>query len=42
MGQKVHPRGFRLGVSEDWQANWFGGKNYSDYLIEDEKIRKLI
>jgi small subunit ribosomal protein S3 len=42
VGQKVHPRGFRLGVSEDWQANWFGGKNYSDYLIEDEKIRKLI
>jgi len=42
VGQKVHPRGFRLGVSEDWQANWFGGKNYSDYLIEDEKIRTLI
>jgi len=42
VGQKVHPRGFRLGVSEDWQANWFGGKNYSDYLIEDEKIRKMI
>ncbi|HPF17130.1 MAG TPA: 30S ribosomal protein S3 [Thermotogota bacterium] len=42
MGQKVHPRGFRLGVSEDWQANWFGGKNYSDYLIEDEKIRTMI
>jgi len=42
VGQKVHPRGFRLGVSEDWQANWFGGKNYSDYLIEDEKIRDLI
>jgi len=42
VGQKVHPRGFRLGVSEDWQANWFGGKNYSDYLIEDEKIRTMI
>lgn len=42
MGQKVHPRGFRLGVSRDWQANWFGGKNYSDYLIEDEQIRKLV
>ena len=42
MGQKVHPRGFRLGVSRDWQANWFGGKNYSDYLIEDEKIREEI
>lgn len=42
MGQKVHPRGFRLGVSKDWQARWYGGKHYSEYLIEDEKIRKLI
>jgi len=42
VGHKVHPRGFRLGISKDWQARWFGGKHYSDYLIEDEKIRKLI
>ncbi|HPE67840.1 MAG TPA: 30S ribosomal protein S3 [Thermotogota bacterium] len=42
MGQKVHPRGFRLGVSKDWASRWFGGKNYSKYLIEDEKIRQHV
>ncbi|WP_036223443.1 30S ribosomal protein S3 [Mesoaciditoga lauensis] len=42
MGQKVHPRGFRLGISTDWQATWFNEKNYADYLIEDDKIRKAV
>jgi len=42
VGQKVHPRGFRLGVSKDWQSRWFAVKDYSDFLIEDEKIRKQI
>ena len=42
MGQKVHPRGFRLGISADWQATWFNEKQYSDYLIEDEAIRKAV
>ncbi len=42
MGQKVHPRGFRLGISTNWQATWFNEKNYSDYLIEDEQIRKTV
>ncbi|MBC7123554.1 MAG: 30S ribosomal protein S3, partial [Pseudothermotoga sp.] len=28
MGQKVHPRGFRLGVTSEWQARWFNEKNY--------------
>jgi len=42
VGQKVHPRGFRLGISREWQATWFNEKNYSDYLIEDEKIRKTL
>jgi small subunit ribosomal protein S3 len=42
VGQKVHPRGFRLGVSKDWQAVWFGGKHYSELLIEDQKVREHI
>ncbi|RKX39101.1 MAG: 30S ribosomal protein S3 [Thermotogae bacterium] len=42
MGQKVHPRGFRLGVSSDWQAKWFSKKKYSEWLEEDEKIRTII
>jgi len=42
VGQKVHPRGFRLGVSSDWQAKWFSKKKYSEWLEEDEKIRTII
>lgn len=42
MGQKVHPRGFRLGITADWQATWFNEKNYKEYLLEDEEIRKVI
>jgi len=42
VGQKVHPRGFRLGVSADWQARWFNEKNYGSWLKEDEQIRKMV
>jgi len=42
VGQKVHPRGFRLGVSTDWQAKWFNEKNYAEWLLEDEEIRKIV
>ena len=43
MGQKVHPRGFRLGVSADWQTKWFNEKKkYAEWLLEDEEIRKII
>jgi small subunit ribosomal protein S3 len=42
MGQKVNPVGFRLGVVKGWDSNWFGGKNFSEKLVEDEKIRKYV
>lgn len=42
MGQKVHPYGFRLGVSKDWKAKWINEKNYKDYLLEDLKIRDFV
>lgn len=42
MGQKTHPTGLRLGISKGWESNWFGGKSYSDKLIEDEKIRAYL
>jgi len=43
MGQKVHPLGFRVGVTEDWRSRWFAPKAaYGEFLIEDEKIRRLI
>ncbi|OAA30860.1 30S ribosomal protein S3 [Kosmotoga arenicorallina S304] len=42
MGQKVHPYGFRLGITKDWKARWINEKNYKEYLVEDVKIREFI
>jgi small subunit ribosomal protein S3 len=42
MGHKVHPYGFRLGVSRTWNAKWYAGKGYTDLLKEDITIRSLI
>lgn len=42
MGQKAHPVGNRLGIIRGWDSNWFGGKNYADKLVEDEKIRNYL
>jgi len=43
MGQKVHPTGFRVGITEDWRSRWFASKSaFSRYLVEDEKIRRFI
>lgn len=42
MGQKVHPRGFRLGVIEDWDAYWYSEYNYAGLLEEDLKMRSFI
>jgi small subunit ribosomal protein S3 len=42
MGQKVNPYGFRLGVTTDWKSRWFSDREYTDYLIEDWKIRDFI
>jgi small subunit ribosomal protein S3 len=42
MGQKVNPVSLRLGFIRGWESNWYGGKNFSDKLVEDEEIRKYI
>ena len=42
MGQKVDPRGFRLGISRGWEAKWFATKDYGRFLQEDLKLRKVI
>ena len=42
MGQKVNPISNRLGIIKGWDSNWYGGKNYSDKLIEDDKIRNYL
>ena len=43
MGQKMHPHGLRVGVIKDWDSKWYAdSKNFSDYLIEDHKIREYV
>jgi small subunit ribosomal protein S3 len=42
MGQKIHPRGFRLGVIETWQSRWFATRDFAKYIGEDIKIRKFV
>lgn len=42
MGQKVNPRGFRVGVYSDWYGRWFARGNYGDQLLEDVQIRKFV
>ncbi len=42
MGQKVNPIGLRLGIIRGWDSNWYGGKTFSDKLVEDHKIRKYV
>ena len=42
MGQKVNPKGFRVGVIKDWDSRWYARKEYSDYLLEDYQIRKYL
>ncbi len=42
MGQKIHPYGFRLGVTKDWKAKWYAEKGFGENLLEDHKIRKFI
>ncbi len=43
MGQKVNPHGLRIGIIKDWDTKWYATKkNFSDFLIEDVKIRKYI
>ena len=42
MGHKVHPNGFRLGVSRTWNAKWYSDKDYTSLLKEDMTIRRLV
>lgn len=39
MGQKTNPIGNRLGIIRGWDSSWFGGNNFAEKVVEDEKIR---
>ena len=42
MGQKVHPHGFRLGITRTWDSRWYSEKDYGNFLIEDLKLRDFV
>ena len=43
MGQKMDPNGLRVGVIKDWNSKWYADKkNFSEYLVEDYKIREYV
>ncbi|MBM3165678.1 MAG: 30S ribosomal protein S3 [Bacteroidetes bacterium] len=42
MGQKTNPIGNRLGYIQGWESNWYGGTNYGDKIVEDDKIRNYL
>jgi len=43
MGQKTHPTGFRIAVTEPWRSRWYATKkDFAKFLGEDQKIRRFI
>jgi len=42
LGQKVNPIGIRLGIIKTWDSRWYADKNYSNFVIQDFKIRKYL
>ena len=42
MGRKVHPYGFRVGITRDWQSRWFSERDYVSLVHEDLRLRHLI
>lgn len=43
MGQKIHPYGYRVGISKPWRSQWFAEpENYADLALEDAKIREFL
>ena len=42
MGQKVHPRGFRIGVTETWRSRWYSKRGFAEQLHQDFKLREFV
>jgi small subunit ribosomal protein S3 len=42
VGQKIHPYGFRLGIVTEHKSRWFAKKEYAEYTIEDDRIRRYV
>ena len=42
MGQKVHPKGLRIGIIKDWDGKWFAKKGYAENIYQDYQIRNFL
>jgi len=42
VGQKTHPRGFRLGITSTYKSRWYAERNFPALLMEDETIRRYM
>ena len=43
MGQKTHPIGFRIGITENWRSRWYARKaEYGNCVVEDFRIRQYV
>ena len=43
MGQKIHPNGFRVGITKDWDSRWYATKRgFGKFLLEDHRVRQFI
>ncbi len=42
MGQKVNPIGIRIGITKEWESKWFSSRHYTEWVLEDIKVRDLI
>jgi len=42
MAQKINPKSYRLGITEDWSSHWLDLKNTKKFLEEDYKIRQFV
>src|SRR3954451_9383110 len=42
MGQKVHPYGFRLGITKTWRSRWFSKQDYAKLLLEDLELKATL
>jgi len=42
VGQKVHPKGLRIGIIKEWDSKWYAEKDFSKLLLEDKRVRDFI
>jgi small subunit ribosomal protein S3 len=42
VGQKVHPKGFRIGITRNWDSRWYADRDFTELLLEDYQVRKFI